>query len=111
MVDVTSLVFKESWSSQGPASAFTVCDKANGRPVVFASVCAIMESFISYGRNVGADNRPPFAKGVEIIEHRFEYERMSCMIATLWHGEAINAPIQLRHITMQTMNRRNGMLL
>jgi hypothetical protein len=110
-VDATQLVFKEFWSSQGPVSAFLVCDKGSGRPVVFASVGGIMKSFLVFGKNIGVDGRGPFTKGVTVIEHRFEYERKSCLIATLWHGEDLNCSIQKRHITMQTMNRRNGELV
>jgi hypothetical protein len=106
-VDVTSLVFKETYSNQGPCSAFTACHKDDGRPAVFLTIGGLMDSFISEGRNIGVDGRPPFAKGGTVLGHRFEYEHLSSNFATLWHGEDISAPIKKRHIMFQTMNRQN----
>ncbi|KAJ2921955.1 hypothetical protein H1R20_g15137, partial [Candolleomyces eurysporus] len=107
-VDVTELVFKETYSSQGPGTAYAACDKEKGRPVVFVTVGAIMESFLVHGMNIGPDGKPPFAKGVLLLGHRFEYERQSCTFATLWQAEEIQAPIQRRVVTFQTRNRPNN---
>ncbi|KAJ2914454.1 hypothetical protein MD484_g5958, partial [Candolleomyces efflorescens] len=107
-VDVTNLVFKESYSNQGPCTAFLACHKDDARPAVFVTVGGLMESFLSEGKNVGADGRPPWAKGVTVLGHRFEYEHLSSTFATLCHGEDIVAPVKRRHITFQTMNRRNA---
>ncbi|KAJ2911683.1 hypothetical protein MD484_g8732, partial [Candolleomyces efflorescens] len=107
-VDVVDLVFRESYSTQGPGNAFLACTKDTSRPAIFVSLGGIMSSFISEGKNIGFEGRGPFTKGVVIVEHRLEYERMSCLLATLWQAEEIIAPIQNRHITFQTMNRRNN---
>ncbi|KAJ2934230.1 hypothetical protein H1R20_g2862, partial [Candolleomyces eurysporus] len=106
-VDVTELVFKETYSNQGPGGAYIAAMKHDGKPVVFVMVGAIMESFIVHGKNVGLDGKAPFARGIIVLGHRFEYERWSCTLATLWQAEDIFAPIQRRHITLQTHNRSN----
>ncbi|RXW19798.1 hypothetical protein EST38_g6061 [Candolleomyces aberdarensis] len=107
-VDVTDLSLKETWSNAGPGSAYIACDKANGRPVTFILVGAVMESFLMVGRNVGYEGKAPCAKGLLILGHRCEHERLSCMFATLWQAEDIVVPIQRRHITLQTRNRPNN---
>jgi hypothetical protein len=106
--DVTDFVFKEEYSKNGPGSAFTASFKSDGRPASFLMVGSIMKSFLRAGMNVGLDGKTPFAKGVHVLQHRYEYERFSCLFATLWQGEDLISPIVHRLITIQTHNRCNG---
>ncbi|KAJ2918802.1 hypothetical protein MD484_g1635, partial [Candolleomyces efflorescens] len=107
-IDVTELVFKETYSRQGPCMAFTVCDKDKGKPVTLLFVGAAMESFLRDGKAMGQDGNGPTSKCVVVVGHRFEYEVFSCKHATLWHADDISSGISRRHITFQTRNRPNS---
>ncbi|KAJ2911779.1 hypothetical protein MD484_g8635, partial [Candolleomyces efflorescens] len=106
-MDFTDVIFKETYSRQGPSTAFLLCDKDKCRPMTFIYVGAIMESCIKFGKPLGADGNGPTAKVIVVLGHRFEYERFSCLHCTAWHGDDLSTPINRRLITFQTKNRPN----
>lgn len=71
-------------------------------------VGAVGRSFLSEGDNLGIDGKGPFTKGLTIVPHRYEYERFSAYMATLWQEDGLQPPIRDRHITFQTRNRANN---
>ncbi|KAJ2918329.1 hypothetical protein MD484_g2075, partial [Candolleomyces efflorescens] len=104
-MDPMEVVFKESWSSQGPGSAYTACSKATLEPMTFVMVGVAVECFTHEGQNVGSDGRPPFAKGLGLTGHMYEYERFSSFFATGVQDPSINAHIRRHVVYFVTRNR------
>ena len=101
-------MFKEESSRNGPGSAFVLCERGNGSPVVSVSVGAMVQNFLKDGTNVGVDGRPPFARCITMVMHKMEYERKTSLEAVLWGSDDIQTPIDRRFLTLQTFCRSNS---
>ena len=72
--DVTKFALREENSKVGPGTAFLATDRFTNQAVIFVAVGGLMTNFLKDGANVGVDGKPPFARGISVLEHKMESE-------------------------------------